>query len=265
MSLGDFCMLQKDSIGAEDYYKKALGCFKSIYGEGHLIISDMSIKLKNYKTAWIIRYSILGLKHPETLEALRLYQESLSKYDGTEALTERFLEYIKNNLHMPRLEQLDELLEKPKTVRKLNRNLILRFTLPNTLFLFLYLAAIEAVLPMKWLPYALLIFNLQLMHLGYINGRNKNYIAFADMAVFAFLPSLLAGLSMKTGGALGKVLSYDLIMLWIHKFDFEAVGWLGANMNNLAPDLILGRIMPRYTLLGLGAFRYLLFALMVLV
>ncbi len=264
INLGDFCTFQKDSLRAEDYYKKAQYCLKEIYGEGHLAISDISIKLKNYEKAWLIRQNILGVKHPETLAALELYQNNLQKIDGKEALIGTFLEYIKSNQYLPEQHQLDELLEKPRVVKKLNRNLLMRYTLPNTIFLFVYLAAVEAVLPLKWFSYAMLIFNLQLMHLGYVNGRNKNYFAFADIAVFAFLPLVLTGFSLKSGNAVINTLSYDLIMMWIHKFDFDTVLWLGANLKNIHPNLILERVMPRYTLFSLGMFRYSMFALMAL-
>jgi hypothetical protein len=84
------------------------------------------------------------------------------------------------------------------------------------------------------------------------------------MAVFAFLPAILAQFFLKSGNAIINMINYDLIMMWIHKFDLDTILWLGANLKNVEPDLILSRVMPQYTLFSLGIFRYFLFVAMAL-
>jgi hypothetical protein len=112
-------------------------CFKEIYGENHLLISDIYIKQENYRQAWLVRQNILGLQHVETLKALELYERSLvMKMKEEDALLGEFLNSIKGKAMLPSIEQLDDILDKPKLVRKHNNKLRYRYFMPNTVLLF---------------------------------------------------------------------------------------------------------------------------------
>lgn len=259
--LGDFYALRKNEIEATEYYTQALNCYREVYGPGHLLVSDACMKLKNYKDAWIIRQNNLGLDHKETQKALVLYQESLKKGStAKEKLTERFLHFMQGKASLPELERLNELIPLPRKLKKTNRKLGRKFYLPvHTLYLFLFLSTAGIMLPMEWIPLFRAVFHIQLLVLGYVNGRNKNWFCFVDLALFSFGPALLSGFAVCQSNPLISIFSNIVTILWLQKFDFYAVFSLGLNFGKAGNDTLLGTVMQNQSLVGIGATRYLMF------
>ncbi len=218
--------LNGKKIMAQIYYEETLSIYREVFGNGHLMVADILEKLKQYEEAWLIKVSVLGDSHEETLRILKEVLEPLKKKRQTldQDIKKRFYKYILDHRVVPKYEEVNELIPLPKAAIKHNRRVKNKNF--QILYLLLYYLSMLLILPTESLIYFDIGLSIILFTFGASSGYIKNYFAVFEVTFFAFLPSLLYVIDTISSMAISKI----LLWLWSGKYTFET--WAGIKYFN---------------------------------